>query len=64
MASQSKIAGSVAVAAEATRNGPCLPAEQTELVILMQVYQEGGIVRKAQALREAVRRGYVCRLSR
>jgi len=30
--------------------------EQAELVLLMQVYQEG-LVRKAQALREAVRRG-------
>jgi hypothetical protein len=31
-------------------------AEQTELLLLMQVYQEG-VLRKAQALREAVRRG-------
>ena len=31
-------------------------AEQTELVMLMQVYQEG-LLRKAQALHEAVRRG-------
>jgi len=31
-------------------------AEQTELVMLMQVYQEG-VLRKAQALHEAVRRG-------
>jgi len=31
-------------------------AEQAELVRLMQVYQEG-LLRKAQALREAVRRG-------
>jgi hypothetical protein len=31
-------------------------AEQAELVMLMQVYQEG-VLRKAQALREAVRRG-------
>jgi hypothetical protein len=30
--------------------------EQTELLALMQVYQEG-LLRKAQALREAVRRG-------
>ena len=30
--------------------------EQAELVMLMQVYQEG-LLRKAQALREAVRRG-------
>jgi hypothetical protein len=31
-------------------------AEQTELLVLMQVYQEG-VLRKAQALHEAVRRG-------
>ena len=31
-------------------------AEQAELVMLMQVYQEG-LWRKAQAIREAVRRG-------
>jgi hypothetical protein len=31
-------------------------AEQTELLLLMQVYQEG-VLRKAQALHEAVRRG-------
>jgi hypothetical protein len=31
-------------------------AEQTELLLLMQVYQEG-VLRKAQALREAVQRG-------
>jgi hypothetical protein len=31
-------------------------AEQTELVMLMQVYQQG-VLRKAQALHEAVRRG-------
>jgi hypothetical protein len=31
-------------------------AEQAELVMLMQVYQEG-VLRKAQALHEAVRRG-------
>lgn len=31
-------------------------AEQTELLMLMQVYQEG-VLRKAQALHEAVRRG-------
>jgi hypothetical protein len=31
-------------------------AEQTELVMLMQVYQEG-VLRKAQALRETVQRG-------
>ena len=30
--------------------------EQAELILLMQVYQEG-LLRKAQALREAVQRG-------
>lgn len=36
--------------------GELTEAEHTELLALMQVYQEG-LLRKAQALREAVRRG-------
>ncbi len=36
--------------------GSLLASEQTELASLMQVYQEG-LVRKAEALREAVQRG-------
>jgi hypothetical protein len=36
--------------------GTLTSSEQAELVALMQVYQQG-LVRKAQGLREAVRRG-------
>lgn len=38
--------------------GKLTASQRTELIVLMQVYQEG-LLRKAQALREAVQRGLI-----
>jgi len=38
------------------KNGPMSPAEKAELVTLMNIYQDG-LMRKAMAVHEAVRRG-------